>query len=234
MTVSVFAKALSASQAKEAQEKFNQAIKTWKPLFKGTEWKELSKTGLNFQLEVNGIGTLRFVKHQTPEQIKSHSQLIASLNAEVDSLRAEVAILEQTLQPRDQEIKLKRREIYGKEFYINQLQAERRTTPYKIENFGNIGTKEFDRKIEKLFSIIFEAGRKPTLYSVLYRLWTALCINGDIKQGDISLVPEELRVTWGEEYVQRQSNSQKLKEDLLEDNDEPDYYFSQMEEAEEY
>jgi hypothetical protein len=85
-----------------------------------------------------------------------------------------------------------------------------------------------------LFSIIFEAGRKPTLYSVLYRLWTALCINWDIKQGDISLVPEELRVTWGEEYVQRQSNSQKLKEDLLEDNDEPDYYFSQMEEAEEY
>lgn len=196
---------------------------------------EMEKLGLNFKLTVNGLWDLKFIYHKSKQMMEEQNQKKMELSEQIDSLKAEIDWLAEIVSSDDEELKLKKRELYSKEKLFEKMWDERRDQGYQIKNFGTIWSPDFDKHMEELVKIVFKSENK-TMHSVLFRL--GIEFNGN--QIDPKYIPEGLQATIadpeGKEQPKRDEHKEKtLKDWKLYDNKEEDVeYFSQIAEAEEY
>lgn len=214
-----------------AMAKHEVEVNTWTEVLTKSE---MEKLWLNFKLSVNGLWDLKFIYHKSKEMMAEQNQKKMSLSEEIDSLQAEINDLSEIVSSDDQELRLKKRELYSKEKLFEKMWDERRDQGYQIKNFGTIWSSDFDKHMEELVKIVFKSKNK-TMHSVLFRL--GIEFNGN--QIDPKYIPEGLQAsiveTEGKEQPKRDEQKEvSLKDWKLYDNKEEVEYFSQMEEAEEY
>ncbi len=196
---------------------------------------EMEKLGLNFKLVINWLWDLKFIYHKSKEMMNEIPTKRATIEAECDALKKEIEELEQIVSSDDQELKLKKRELYSKEKFIEKMASEWRDQWYVIKGFWVKDSEDFNKHMEELVKVIFKEGKSKEMHPVLFRLG----IEFNWNQVDPKYIPEGLQVsiveTEGKEQPKRDENKERtLKDWKLYERESEVEYFSEIEEAEEY
>ena len=135
----------------------------------------------NFRMEMNASANcIRFIQYKKPNQQKA-----MQLQSQIDSLKQEYNQLISTISYRDEQAVLMNKEIKKLEYLAKQALADERYSGWYLKPTK----KEFtEAELQTIAWIIFSKSKRG-MYSVLYRLWACIVIDGEYKQADLEKIP---------------------------------------------
>ena len=136
----------------------------------------------NFRAEINASANIiRFIQYKKPNEQKA-----CELQAQIDSLKQEYNQLISKISFRDEQAVLMNREIKRLEYMCKQALASERYSGWYLKPTKSEFT---EADLQTIASVIFAPWRKTSLYSVLYRMWAVIVIDGEYKQADPETIP---------------------------------------------
>lgn len=182
-----------------------------------------------FRIEMNQASNrIRFIKYKEP-----NTQKATELDLELDSLKREYQTQSETLSEDDEQLKLLSYQIKKVSYQAKLALATEMYSGWYLKPKANMFSEE---DIQTLASIVYQPGKKVSLYSILYRLGAPLVINGSFKQIDIEKIPVNLCINCEQRVADAQdkqlgkgTQEVSLTKDPLENDDYIDLMDSERE-----